>query len=176
MKAPKPPLSFAQLAQVARAALDNAGELLSDARLLLDAGRWPRAYALAVPSAEEFGKFYSRVVAGTYAPDDAKAWKEFWNDFTRHPPKFTAWASEFVDSLDWGPVGSEDDAEWKRAWDSRGEVVKTGLAGKMAALYVDFEDGQVRVPDALFSEKTTRTTVAIVARVVERVLGNRVAT
>lgn len=35
---------------------ENARSLVSDAELLLEHERWPRAYALAVLSCEEFGK------------------------------------------------------------------------------------------------------------------------
>jgi AbiV family abortive infection protein len=146
VKAKQQPLSSTQLAQLARAALDNASGLLSDARVLLEAGRWPRAYALVILSAEEFGKFYSCVVAAAYEPDDVAAWASFWRDFTSHRPKFTAWTGQFVDLLDWGPVGSEGDAEWKRAWDDRKHTVEVGLNGKLASLYVDFKNGKVKYP------------------------------
>jgi AbiV family abortive infection protein len=42
--------------QLALAAEANARELINDAEVLLAAGRWPRAYALAVLAHEEFGK------------------------------------------------------------------------------------------------------------------------
>jgi AbiV family abortive infection protein len=38
------------------AAMKNARDLLEDAQILLEAGRWARAYAIAVLSSEEFGK------------------------------------------------------------------------------------------------------------------------
>jgi AbiV family abortive infection protein len=44
------------LVQLALAAEANARELISDAEVLLAAGRWPKAYALAVLAHEEFGK------------------------------------------------------------------------------------------------------------------------
>jgi AbiV family abortive infection protein len=160
-------LSAPQRAQLARAALDNAAELLSDARVLLEAGRWPRAYALAVLSAEEFGKFHSCVVAGSYESDDAAAWAGFWRKFTSHRPKLTTWAGQLVDLLDWGPVGSKGDAEWKRAWDDRKHTVDVGLNGKLASLYVDFDNGKVNIPRDLLTEETARVTVDAVAAVVE---------
>ncbi len=45
-----------QLRQLAQAAAQNATDLAADARLLLDAGRFPRAYALATLALEELGK------------------------------------------------------------------------------------------------------------------------
>lgn len=40
----------------------NARDLLADAEYLLDDGRWPRAYALAVLACEEFGKALGMLV------------------------------------------------------------------------------------------------------------------
>ncbi len=54
-----PPL----LGSLARAALDNASDLLADASVLLQAGRYPRAFALSVLAAEEFGKHMQCVSA-----------------------------------------------------------------------------------------------------------------
>jgi hypothetical protein len=45
-----------QLRQLKHAAEQNAEDLTADARVLLDAGRFPRAYALAVLALEELGK------------------------------------------------------------------------------------------------------------------------
>jgi AbiV family abortive infection protein len=160
-------LSTAQLAQLGKAALENANALLTDARVLLEAGSWPRAHALAVLSAEEFGKFYACVVAGTYDESDVDDWKRFWKDFRAHRSKLSSWAGQFVDQLDWGEVGQSGDAQWKRAWDARGDVAKQGDLGKQAAFYVDFKDGNVSVPDLVISEETARTTVDAVGSVVE---------
>jgi AbiV family abortive infection protein len=44
------------LLSFASASMINARDLLGDAQILLQASRWPTAYALAVLSAEEFGK------------------------------------------------------------------------------------------------------------------------
>lgn len=48
--------SPAQLQQLAAASEKNAVDLAADARLLLEAGRFPRAHALATLSLEELGK------------------------------------------------------------------------------------------------------------------------
>lgn len=45
-----------QLRQLKHAAEQNAEDLTADARALLDVGRFPRAYALAVLALEELGK------------------------------------------------------------------------------------------------------------------------
>jgi AbiV family abortive infection protein len=78
-----------QLAQIAEASLANAGELISEARLLHDAGAYPRSYSLAVLAAEEFGK--CQLATGTLGQsvDDANYWKEWWAVFYGHGPKLT---------------------------------------------------------------------------------------
>jgi AbiV family abortive infection protein len=98
------PLNTAQLAELARTTLDNARSLLVDAHLLLDAGRWPRAYALAVLAAEEYGKFEACVVAGSYEQADEESWKQFWRDFVLHKPKLTTWAGTLVSGLPLHPA------------------------------------------------------------------------
>ncbi|MDQ6920239.1 MAG: AbiV family abortive infection protein [Actinomycetota bacterium] len=155
------------LAQLARAALDNASDLLDDAEVLLAAQRWPRAYSLAILAAEEFGKFMSCVVAGSYEADDRDKWRQFWRNFRDHSPKMTLWAGHFVDMQDWGPVGSQGDREWAEAWASRQEMVTTALAGKMAGLYVDCQRGEISIPREQLGERTARETVFIVAAVLK---------
>lgn len=68
-----------QLRQLAQAAAQNASDLAADARLLLDAGRFPRAHALATLALEELGKpeLCHAVLAGEL---DAKGFREEWSN------------------------------------------------------------------------------------------------
>ena len=83
------PLTAEQLGVIAEASLANAGELISEARLLHDTGAYPRSYSLAVLAAEEFGK--CQLATGTLGQsvDDANYWKEWWAAFYGHGPKLT---------------------------------------------------------------------------------------
>ncbi len=56
----------------AAAVAGNARDLLTDAELLLGAGRWARAYVLAVLAAEEWGKAYA-VITPSFMPPEARA-------------------------------------------------------------------------------------------------------
>lgn len=47
----------------------NARGLLADAELLLEAGRWPRAYSLALLAAEEWAKAYAVLTLSFMAPE-----------------------------------------------------------------------------------------------------------
>jgi AbiV family abortive infection protein len=164
------PIDHPLLAQLARAALDNASDLLNDAEVLLASERWPRAYSLAILAAEEFGKFMSCVVAGSFGADDRDKWRRFWKDFRHHNPKMTFWAGQFVDMQDWGPLGSEGDREWAKAWASRREMVTRALDGKMAGLYVDYQGGEISIPREQIGDRTARETVDVIASVVKPAL------
>ena len=68
-----------QLRQLAQAAAQNAADLAADARLLLDAGRFPRAHALATLALEELGKpeLCRAVLAGKL---DDKGFRQEWSN------------------------------------------------------------------------------------------------
>ncbi|MEV5720839.1 AbiV family abortive infection protein [Amycolatopsis mediterranei] len=161
-------LTGPQLAELTQAALDNSVQLLEDARVLINAERWPRAYALSVLAGEEFGKFYSCVVAFSYKHEDEPRWQKFWKDFTRHEPKFTNWAGQFVDSLDWSPPGTDDDGAWLEAWNKRHELAAVGLKEKMSALYVDFESNQTKTPSRSITADAAKSMFHTVSTVVEQ--------
>jgi len=60
------------LVRYAAAVAGNARDLLADAELLLGAGRWARAYALAVLASEEWGKACA-VITLSFIPPEARA-------------------------------------------------------------------------------------------------------
>ena len=55
-ESPRTTLNPAQLGRYANSAIENAKALIEDACLLLEHGRWPRAYFLSVAGIEEIGK------------------------------------------------------------------------------------------------------------------------
>lgn len=82
-------LSPAEVAQGINAAQRNAVALAEEARLLLDAGRFPRASSLAALSIEESGKVsILRSIALARSPQEAK---EEWQRYRRHTEKNQAW-------------------------------------------------------------------------------------
>jgi AbiV family abortive infection protein len=164
----KQPLTSAQLAELAKAVLENANDLLDDAYVLLEKQRWPRAYALAVLAAEEIGKFQLCIVAGTYEPTNNEAWAKFWKSFITHGPKLTNWVGQLIDSLDWD-LTTEGQSKWAKEWHARRESAAVVLELKMAGFYVDFTEGHVHRPSELVDEKTARTTWEAVAFVIKSV-------
>lgn len=168
-KQPKPALTRAQLALLARGALDNSAGLVEEAQVLLFLKRWPRAQALAILAAEEFGKFILCLTMGQQLESATAAkWKQFWEDFTLHKPKFAAWFGRYADEQDWGPVGSTGDQEWLQAWNARDEQAGQRNRDKQAGLYVDFDhqSGSVLVPDQRFTEDSATQMVEMVSSVV----------
>jgi AbiV family abortive infection protein len=162
---PKPPLTPGQLATFAQAALTNATELLSDAKVLLDAQRWPRAYALAVLAAEEYGKFHTCVHATRLDPDSAEDWSTFWKSLAWHGAKFDKWHAALVDVGHYGTLYEE----WLEAWSTRDTLNQIALGGKLAALYVDFTNGAAIEPRHSFAAEDARRMVALVDKVIRTI-------
>lgn len=82
-------LSFTQIAKGITAALENAARLAQDAKLLLDAGRFPTACSLAALSIEESGKV-SILRAMALARDEAEL-KDEWRRYRSHTNKNVQW-------------------------------------------------------------------------------------
>jgi AbiV family abortive infection protein len=162
---PKPPLSPRELATFAQAALTNATELLSDAKVLLDAQRWPRAYALAVLAAEEYGKFHACVHATRLGPDSAENWNAFWKNLAWHGAKFDKWHAALVDIGHYGTLYQD----WLEAWSTRDTFNQIALGGKLAALYVDFKDGVALEPRDVLTAEDAKRMVALVDKVIRTI-------
>ena len=82
-------LNAAQIASGMNTAVRNARRLIDDAKLLLNAGRYPTAVSLAVLSIEESGKVsVLRQIA--IAPDE-EARKRAWKAYRSHRSKNAAW-------------------------------------------------------------------------------------
>ncbi len=157
-----------ELGRLARLALDNASALLADARILLASDRAPRALALAILAAEEFGKHMMCVSATILDPGNAEAWRKFWRRFRDHEPKLTNWTGQLADIVSWDDAeGRHDEGLWEELWGSVSESVAQGLKWKMAALYVDFRDGRASSPQDVVSDEEARQAVDAVALVVD---------
>ncbi|WP_041931115.1 AbiV family abortive infection protein [Pseudomonas brassicacearum] len=85
----KGPLSNSKIADGINAASANALRLACDARLLLDAGRYPSAISLAALSIEESGKIsILRTIAFAATPQELKA---EWRRYRTHTSKNVSW-------------------------------------------------------------------------------------
>lgn len=85
----KGPLSSSGIAEGINAASANARRLACDARLLLDAGRYPSAISLAALSIEESGKIsILRTIALAATPQELKV---EWRRYRSHTSKNVSW-------------------------------------------------------------------------------------
>ncbi|HEV2373717.1 MAG TPA: AbiV family abortive infection protein [Streptosporangiaceae bacterium] len=138
------------LVTLIQACLRNAEGLLDDARLLLDAGRGPRAHALATLALEEVGKSCVCLLGlfpmpvrffGIRGDDD------FWAAWTSHTDKLM-WARGLLSLLIREPGGPVLAAAGRLADAVRGEHLR-----KMRGLYVDYADGSVLLPADITTEE-----------------------
>src|SRR5262245_54272130 len=83
------PLTAEQIAAGMSAAMRNARRLASDARILIDAKRYPSAAALAALSIEESGK--SSILRGLAVADNPEAIKKGWQAYRDHRAKNGFW-------------------------------------------------------------------------------------
>ncbi len=108
--------------------LENACNLIEEATLLLEHGKYARSFVLSVVALEELGKRHTLWRAVNFG-DDIREWRNFWKRFRSHKAKigFILWDNYQV-VLDPGRFEEID------------EMVEEGMglqAAKEAALYVD---------------------------------------
>jgi AbiV family abortive infection protein len=115
--------------------MGNAEALLDDALVLFEAGRFPRAHALATLACEELAKSHHCLYA-MWTPCSPK-W--FWARFNDHEVKLES--SQFSTVLASGDLSSERVVSGRVRDGSRSTHVR-----KLRALYVDFRDGVIQVP------------------------------
>lgn len=82
-------LSANQIAEGINAANANASRLAEDARLMLDAARYPTATALAILAIEEAGK--GSILRSLALARDAQETAQCWKDYRSHRSKNVAW-------------------------------------------------------------------------------------
>ena len=138
-----------QLGELARLALTNAADLAADAQVLLDAERYPRAFALATLAAEELGKHYLCVSWSGFDPADRKLWRRFWKEFHGHTPKLEHWIGYVIDL-----VGLVDYESWEETWKLMPVGAQSQHQVKLATFYVDFRDGAPTFPRDMVSAGT----------------------
>lgn len=124
------------LIKLAQAALDNAADLLADARLLAEAGSFPRAHALATLACEELGKEHQclRALSLPLSPG------AFWDSFKRHREKLGHAHARFM--LHSGETIRSPDLFNTRVR----EQTRLGHERKLRGLYVDYADGTLQLP------------------------------
>jgi len=92
------PISGRDAALLASLSLFNARDLLEEAGLLFERGRYSRATAIAVIAIEEIAKWHLVQDRFIETPDDR--WKEFWSEVRSHPTKLKKYKhSRYMEAL-----------------------------------------------------------------------------
>ena len=141
---------------LALAAEANARELINDAEVLLAAGRWPRAYALAVLAYEEFGKglMAMALVAAHPRARQPTRLRELTGDH-----RWKLMSTYQHEAMVGGP-------EWEAELLKSPELARSANERKQRGFYVDFaDDGSLRLPSEI-GEDEARAQVASVRETV----------
>jgi AbiV family abortive infection protein len=149
------PLTANEVADGINAAIRNAKRLAADAKILLDAKRYPSAASMAALSVEE-----SEKVSTLRAMCLARSKSELtgaWKDYRAHHPKNTAWIlSELVQK------GARHLSEFKDATDTNGDTVEVLDMLKQLGFYTDsYRKGFWTEPSAMIDSTVARTLVEI---------------
>ena len=148
-------LSAAKITHGMNAARRNARRLADDAKLLLDADRYPTAASIAALSIEESGKM--SVLRGLASASNEEVRRLAWKDYRSHRSKNTAWIlPELV------LKGARDLDSLRLATDSSAEHTVLLNRIKQIGLYTDcWGDAHWSEPEQVIDEKTSKSLVAI---------------
>lgn len=123
-------LSAQEIAQGINAARRNAVRLVEDAKLLLEAKRYPTAAAIAVLAIEEAGKApILRALPFARTPEEIE---EIWRDYRNHRAKNGAWVV-----LDWARGKELKAIDFARIIDKDAKHTEVLEAIKQISLYTD---------------------------------------
>ena len=128
-------LSADEIAEGMNAAARNARRLASDARILLDAKRFPTAASVAALAIEEAGKV--SILRRLSTARDEKEVKRVWREYRSHMAKNTSWI--LPDLVAKGAINLTD---FQDAVDPEGEHTAILDAVKQIGLYTDCYGGR----------------------------------
>ncbi len=146
----KASLTADQVAEGMTAANRNAKRLLEDAKLLLDARRFPSAAALSILSIEESGK--NSVLRGLALANSADELKRGWRDYRSHTKKNVAWILP-----DLAAKGARSADELQPIFDEQSDHPYVLEQVKQISLYTDcLGKAHWSIPDDVIDEPLAR--------------------
>ena len=150
-------LTVEQLGLLAEKTLVNSREMLNEAKALGMLDRFPRAFALAILSAEEFGKHLMCFGAVGLRSDDTDGWKEFHKRFRSHDEKYTNALSMAVSKL--------PEEEQAAMIENLEKHVFADQQRKFAGFCVDLVDGEAVHPAEVISQEAVSGAVIVLDQV-----------
>ncbi|MBU2008362.1 MAG: AbiV family abortive infection protein [Chloroflexi bacterium] len=141
-------LSKEQIRVLLELCLQNAEELIGEADILLQAGKYARATGLCIIAMEELGKRTTLWRAIGFGEDETE-WKAFWRRFRQHEVKISYILSEKY-SVVMDPRRFE---EFERQAAQAGVLT----SARKYAFYVDVLRGKPHLPSASFTKKKAVT-------------------
>ncbi len=162
-----------QVWELLDACVENAADLVDDARILADAGRWPRAIELAYFAREELAKGGLLAVTGhmLLADPENVDWAKFSKRWTSHPLKSRD--AVFADFLAGEVFSLGKTADVEPDVHHEGDQAAALRAEREAALYVDWSDGVKKPRNAVTEDRareairTAERQVAIAAEMID---------
>lgn len=151
-------LTFDQIDDANRKLVHNAQSLIAEAKLLAQAGHYPRAFALAQIAIEELAKIQMLLAAGScIARGMAVDWKELDTRMRSHGEKTAASMRLGLQAHMWGAGPSLTESERDQILIAFMEVVPTIIQLKNDSLYVGFTTDGVHEPSDAIDEKRAAT-------------------
>ena len=150
----EPRLSLEQITTLSDYCLQNASELVSEAKLLFENEKYARSLFLSILALEETSKrdvLWEAIFLG----DDEKKWKSFWNRFRDHNTKLARMLKDYItirsnreENTSFG-ILDEYLTKMKKAEEDAKEVNLV----KLSAMYVGIVDGRISTPSQVITRK-----------------------
>jgi AbiV family abortive infection protein len=142
--------------QIYAKAHNNAVELLSEAEILFEDGKYARAYFLAFTGLEEISKsqLAADVLTKFITEDD------FWNHYADHNRK--------IGRVRWASMDAEDCRDLD---DEKYIVIKIPSVNKrMSALYVDVESNKIASPNDKINSEEAKSLIHTLRVAIDRII------
>jgi len=153
-----PKLSVEEIEKLSDYCLQNAGELIQEAGILLQHKRYARSYALSVVAMEEISK-RELLWEAIWLGDDKQKWRKFWEKFKSHRVKLSQMLKNYIDIT----ISKKADTPRKVLDDYLSKMAKAQAksqteasyfdSSKQWALYVDSVEGKITVPSQYIPRK-----------------------
>ena len=133
-------------------ALENASDLIEDAKILFASKRYPRCYALAHLACEELGKVMMLMRIGIDSRLGKAAWGAFWKRFRNHKEK-----TRNILGIDYfvSPTRS-DNSDMVKYIEDVTKLVHIYEDTKLVGLYTDYVCGNFLSPREFFQRDLTK--------------------